>query len=275
MQRTLYINENNGLVVKRDGHSLWIEENHMAGRRVPARLINSIVIRGNVKLDAGVITLFAEHGVPVSFLSRDGAVCATVITARPEHSSVKEKMLRLKRDDERRERVREWLCSSRRSLMVAHVRDMLPERLFRIVEDKGLRDADYKECIERNISGADRARASAVAAAIDAFLHGLALKTTLDAGLDPHAGFAHLHGDFGFVRDLCYALAAEKDRQVAGFLKSKSGASCFETAGRNCRLSDQGMKEAVLCFENRKSMVRVELERLIDEFYALLREPLL
>ena len=60
MERTLYLNEKKGLVVMRDGPSLWIREKDKAGTRIPARLIDMVFIVGNIKMDAGTLMLLQK-----------------------------------------------------------------------------------------------------------------------------------------------------------------------------------------------------------------------
>jgi len=79
MGRTLYLNENRGLRVRRDGPSIWIHWVERSGQRVPVRLISRVVIIGNVKLEAGAITLFTKNDIPVIFMSCSGEEEAVAI----------------------------------------------------------------------------------------------------------------------------------------------------------------------------------------------------
>jgi CRISPR/Cas system-associated endonuclease Cas1 len=72
MGRTLYLNEGSSkLTVTRDGPSVLIKSDEIADRRIPVRLIGRVIIIGSVRLDADIITLFAEHNVPVIFMTRN------------------------------------------------------------------------------------------------------------------------------------------------------------------------------------------------------------
>ncbi len=64
MGRTLYLNENKGLTVLRDGPSVWIKEDGKAGRRIPARLVGRVVVIGNLRLEAGVDNPFYAERYP-------------------------------------------------------------------------------------------------------------------------------------------------------------------------------------------------------------------
>ncbi|MFN3531862.1 MAG: CRISPR-associated endonuclease Cas1, partial [Candidatus Brocadia sp.] len=68
MDRTLYLNENTTLNVIRDGPSIVVKEGKKSGRRVPARMIQRVIITGNIKLETSLITLFTQNNVPVTFL---------------------------------------------------------------------------------------------------------------------------------------------------------------------------------------------------------------
>lgn len=77
--RTLYLNENDNLNIQLDGLSLWIKEDGK-GQRIPFRLVNEVIVSGNVKLETKAISLFAHQGAPVVFLDKSGTF-HTIATA--------------------------------------------------------------------------------------------------------------------------------------------------------------------------------------------------
>lgn len=88
MERTLYLNENTTLNVIRDGPSLVVKEEGMSGRRVPARMVQRVIVTGNIKLETSLITLFTQNNVPVTFLDKKGNQIAVTLPYKqylPEH----------------------------------------------------------------------------------------------------------------------------------------------------------------------------------------------
>ena len=284
MERTLYLNENDGITVKIDGPSLWIKERHRAGRRVPVRLIGQVIIAGNIKMESGIVTLLSEHGVPVIFLSRGKGITAAAHAVNSTYSATRNKVLRLARSEKGQLRVKEWLCSTRHNFKLSLLKKLFPAEAWKINE-KGMKDRDIDRLLDSALSHlpvparqtgvAEREKIAIITATLEGLFHECVLKQIMDFELDPHTGFIHLHQDFAFVKDLCYALEAERDYQLIQFFRGSLYERYFYKEKRCWTINSEGMKNIAVRFENRKKEVLKHIALLLDEFFEILREPLL
>ena len=155
MGRTLYLSENNNdLWILRDGPSVIIKSKERVSRRVPVRLLSRVVIIGNVRLDAGAITLFTENDVPVVFMNRaaeDVAVAIPYNHRLPTH--YKEQRIFLE-SEENIERFENWANTKRMVIQV----NML-KRLQRPIADKftyGIGEGNYQKLLSQMKPHKDR-----------------------------------------------------------------------------------------------------------------------
>lgn len=257
MERTLYLNEHPGLRVSRDGPSLWIEQRGSAGRRVPVRLIRRVLIAGNVALDTGSLTAFAERGVPITFLSRDGEPLATVIGCVTGLFARRAEQAAALEDPGTRERLSAWLRAWERGRRLALASRLDPVTAARWRRE-GLRPPDYDTWVARQarLRGASLRRRGFFQAA----LHTLALERISGAGWDPHLGVQHRAQRLGLVRDCAAALQADADL------------AWLESGGVEGDLSDGAVSPALAAhFETRRPRLAALLRRLLDQYEAIVR----
>lgn len=274
MERTIYLNESENLIVKADGPSLWIKESGKAGRRVPVRLIGKAVIKGNVALESGVITLLVENGVPVCFISSGGGVSA-VLAMKTEYPALREIVQRFSRSEEGKKQVEQWMCSSRKNLQRSVLKKLLPGEAS-LINSKGMKESHFKTCIARMCSHIDsKAMIAGVDSAIEGIFSVMVTKKIIDIEIDPHPGFIHRYDNFGLVKDFLYIIEAEKDRQLVSFFKGNSYADFFGKRDGQPFLNSAGMKNIALRFENSKKNTINIVEMFFDGFFSLIREPLL
>jgi len=273
-RRTLYLAAKKGLLVRRDGPSLWIEEKNRAGRRVPVRLIGQAVIKGNVRIETGVITLLVSSGVPLTFIDHRGARVVTALLADAGPAVFTARVERLRGSPVARDMVRELFISTRKALAARLLREFLPA-MAATMERKGLRESDYRECLETILSDEDERRAAAaVRPVLDGLFHEHVLRTLMDAGLDPHQGFFSGGGDFGLVRDVLRALEPEKERHALRFALSRQRPRHLALQGRKPVLTSYGYRDVVLRFENARARTARLLDRLLDGLFDIMRRPL-
>ncbi len=258
MERTLYLKETPGLRVSRDGPSLWVTRPHTAGQRVPVRLIRRVLIAGNVTLDAEALTVFAQRGVPITLLDRDGLPVAHVWSAAPAPVARRGAQAAALENPEVRERlaamVRAWE-RGRRLVLASRLDPAVASRWRR----EGLRSEDYDAWIVRQARtrGVSLRRRGFFRAALQT----LALETIVEAGWDPHLGFLHRTQPLGFVRDCAAALEPDAD-----LIWLDSG----------LRISDEdGPLSRALAelFESRRPRLAMLLRRLLDQFAVIIWEP--
>ncbi len=270
--RTMYVNDNNRLFIKVDGPSLWIKEKEKAGRRVPLRFIDQVIIAGNVVIETGVITLLAEHGVPVLFLNKKNGIKATVLESDTTYTILKEKMERLRLSIEGQKRVRQWLNARRRNLQRRLLIELNKGFRWRI-KKKGLKEEDYTHYITTLLLKEIKdGSIKPVQNILDGLIHETVLKKVLEAELDPHISFLHACQNFAFIKDLSYALEAEKDRQTIQFFKSPCAEQFICRKDGVWDINSRGMKNIVVRFENHRERFLKDIDLLLIDFFELLRE---
>ncbi len=272
MGRTIYLNENRNIFVKTDGPSLWIKEKDRAGRRVPVRLINQMIITGNVRIESGVIAMLVERGVPITFLNKKSGMRASVIEDDPTYTVLKEKVERLRMSSGGQTRVKNWL-QARRKTFQRRLLVNINKSFGIFIEKRGFKEEYYQQCLKGLLGDMPTIKhIKAVQNVIDALFHELVLKKILDMELDPHISFLHKIQNFAFVKDLRYAVEAERDRQVLQFFKKREFFVFFEKRKGLYTINSAGMKNIIIRFENQKERVLKVIDLLLMDFFSILRE---
>lgn len=270
MERTLYLNENKGMKVLRDGPSVWVKEEGKAGSRVPARLIGRVVIIGNVKIESGVITLFTDRDIPVTFINYSGDSVAVALPYNdklPRH--YEEQKIFLKKE-ENTLRFRNWIESRRRDIQL-NVIKRLSKRIHYKFTKFGFREKDYHGVINQ-FRKCSLEQWQVVTGIISNLFREMIIGSLLRADLDPHMGVFHRRHNFSLALDICYILEAEIDIQSLQFIKRSSENIYFIKENKNCCVSKEGMKDIIHRFENRKNQLINITEQLIDDIFEMMRE---
>ena len=272
MEKTLYLNENREMRVVRDGPSLWITIGNRAGCRVPARLVSRVVITGNVRLDAGCITLFTENGIPVIFINRRGELLATALGIINPDLRLKERQTCLFANTVYRPRVLNWIKASRKNLQLSLIRYLGYKK--GIFSKKGFRERDFKEVISRYLPEDDRC-VFIVKGMVSGLLYELLTSIVIRADLDPHLGIIHRRYNMGLVRDLAYIMEAEVLRQTIQFFRLKKWDFYFTRNSNNNAekdLNPAGVRSVVMRFESHRDRLTNIADGLIDDIFNLMRE---
>lgn len=271
MDRTLYLTESGGTEVARDGPSVWIRQEGKAGRRVPARLVGRVVVIGNVRLNAGAVTLFTENGIPVIFMNMRGE--ETAVTLPYNHQIVRhyEEQRVLLETEENTERFRTWLASRQREARLRAVSRLAPG-LAPSLTAEGMREEDYRKFLSSSIKGAQE-KWAVVKGVVGNLCRELIIADLLKADLDPHVGVVHRRHNFALALDLYEAMSPEADVQALQFLISaRRNNGLMAREHRGWAVSSEGMKEIVHRFENRRKPLREKVGLLIDDVFELMRE---
>ena len=270
MDRTLYLNENREMTIVRDGPSLWIMMGNKAGRRVPARLISRVIITGNVKLDSGVITLFTENGVPVTFLNRRGDILGTALGVVNPDWRLKERQTILFVSSVYRSRVLNWITAKRRNSQIQLLKDLACKEI-ELFLSKGLREKDFKKAISGYLPDDEHA-VRIIAGTIKGMTYELVTNCLLTSDLDPHLGVLYRRYNMGLVRDLCYIIEAETVRQTVQFFRLKRWDVYLEGQNGEWALKPAGIKSIAMRFESHQKRVQEIIGCLIDDIFQLMRE---
>jgi CRISPR/Cas system-associated endonuclease Cas1 len=275
MGRTLYLNENKGLTVLRDGPSVWIKEDGKAGRRIPARLVGRVVVIGNLRLEAGVITLFTQNDIPVTFINRRGDELAVAMPYNhhlPRHYEEQKIFLDV---DENIERFKCWLYARRKETQINVIR-RFSKGFAGLFTAKGFREKDYCRFIERFKPSKDE-QWKVVSGVIsnlfrEMIIVEMIIVCLLKADLDPHLGVLYRRHNFRLALDISYVLEAEIDMQCIQFLKTAEEMSHIVRDQSGRFVSKEGMRDIIHRFENRRKYLFETVEKLIDDIFELMRE---
>jgi len=273
MDRTLYLNENKGLRVFRDGPSIWIKEEGKAGRRIPARLIGRVIIIGNLRFEAGVITLFTDNDIPVTFINHRGDAVAVAMPYNhhlPRHYEEQRVFLET---EENTDRFKRWVYAKRRETQIRVV-NLFSKGVARSFADKGFREKNYQKFIEEfKPTGAAKDEYWRIASGtVSNLFREMLIGCIVKADLDHHLGVIYRRHNFGFALDLCRILEAEIDLQCIQFLKGAKEREFLVKGSAGWAVSKEGMKDIIHRFENRRKQLQEIVERLIDDIFELMRE---
>jgi CRISPR/Cas system-associated endonuclease Cas1 len=270
MDRTLYLNENKGLTVFRDGPSVWIKEDGKAGRRIPARLIGRVVIIGNLRLEAGVITLFTNNDIPVTFINHRGDAVAVAIPYNhhlPRHYEEQKIFLEAEGNIER---YKSWLYARSKETQINVIR-RISKGVAELFVTKGFREKDYQRFIERFKPSKDE-QWKVVSGVTSNLFREMTIGCIVKADLDPHLGILYRRHNFSLALDICHILEAETDMQCIQFLKTAREKVYMVKDRIGWSVSNEGMRDVIHRFENRRKQLSETVEKLIDDIFELMRE---
>ncbi len=270
MDRTLYFNEAKGMEVLRDGPSVWVKQEGKAGSRIPARFIGRVVIIGNVRLDAGVITLFADNNIPLIFMNKKGEEAAVTIPFNHRLSQHHEEQKIFLEKEKNIRAFKTWLFSKRRQQQINTLKKLL-KAIADKMRQEGFREADYRNVINRYISGKEE-QFKAVRPIIKNLIKEMVVESLINADLDPHAGIINRRHNFGFALDISFAIEPEVDLQCIQFLHALSDNTFMIKKVNTLTISNEGMRDIIQRFENKKRLMGETIETLIDDIFRLMRE---
>lgn len=270
MDKTLYLSETKGLQVLRDGPSLWITQEGKAGRRIPCRLIGRVVIIGNVRIDSGAVTLFTDSNIPVTFMNMRGEEAAVTVPYTHRHARHYERQKILLKTEENAKRFKNWIASKRREVQIETMKNLSNAITLNFTE-RGYKDSAYQAAIEEFIS-IRRDKWTLISAIIANLFRELVIGSIIKADLDPHPGVVNRRHNFGLALDFCHVLQSEADLQGIQFLRSGPINEYIIKEKGQWEVSREGMKDIIHRFENRKKALHERVERLIDDYFALIRE---
>lgn len=270
MDRTLYLNENRELTVFRDGPSIWVKENGKAGRRIPSRLVSRVVIIGNLRLEAGVVTLFTNNDIPVTFINHRGDAVAVAIPYNhhlPRHYEEQKVFLEAEGNIDR---YKSWLYARRKKTQI-NVIKRISKGVAELFAKEGFREKDYQRFIERFKPFRDE-QWKVIYGIVNNLFREMIIGSILRADLDPHLGVLHRRHNFSLALDICQILEPEIEIQCIQFLRTDRGKGYMLKDRIGWSVSKEGIKEIIHRFENRRKQIHTTVERLIDDIFELMRE---
>lgn len=270
MGKTLYLNENQGLNVMRDGPSVLIQRQDKAKQRVPARLISRMVVIGNVRIDAGTITLFTENDIPVVFVSRNAEKVAVALPYDHRRSiHCNEQAVFLKSEDCRKE-FRIWAGMWRMEIQLELIRHFY-RRYIRHEITSVMDEKEYQEVIAY-LKPADDEKWEVVSGLVGSLFLSLMIEHLLKAGLNPHIGILHEMYHLGLAHDLCHVMGAEIDLQCLKFFKSTIYNPPKGVTYKRHLLTEQCIRSIVHRFEHSRQDLDEMTGNVISDLLELMRK---
>ena len=266
MGKTLYLKENRGIHVMQDGPSVCIKTDGRPNRRIPARLLEQVVIYGNVSVETSVFLMLAACNIPVTLLNR-GNETAVLMPYSSHTVEDHEEQRVLTQTDINVERVISWVRSKRRRVQMNVIKRLSSDAYLRF-RLSGFRESDYDAFIRARVR-VDRNRWTAVIDVIAGLFRELIIARLLKAGLDPHIGVLQRRENFGLALDICHVLFPEVEIQGLQFF---SGKGWDKKIDGKTRLNDRGIHDLAKRFENRRDAITGMTEKLIDDIFELMRE---
>jgi len=269
MERTLYLNENDDIQIRRDGPSIWIKQKGKAGRRIPQNLVDRVVIIGNVKLDTGVITLFTAKGVPVTFLNMAGEELAVTMPYShyfPDHHEAQRLILS---SEKSMKRYMTWFYAAKRRIQIESAMRLVKNK--NLIQEKGLRERDYRNIIKGLVNTKSEGW-RITRRTVATILREMIIKSLIDAGLDPHIGIVHSRQNFGLALDISDIMGPEVDMQTLQFIKSSRSKEFWDKKEDGISLKKEGMKDIIHRFENRRKYNHYKIETIVDGLFDVMKE---
>lgn len=114
----------------------------------------------------------------------------------------------------------------------------------------------------------------AVNGVVTAIFRTVIIERLITTGLDPHLGVIHRRHNHGLALDICYIMGGESDIQTLQFFRSRGLKELIRNDDANWTVSDDGIKNIVHRFENRRRDLREKIDKTIDDLFDLIREML-
>ncbi|MCX7974082.1 MAG: CRISPR-associated endonuclease Cas1 [Candidatus Aminicenantes bacterium] len=269
MGRTLYLSETERFKALADGPSIWIDWANKASQRIPLRLISRCIIIGNISIDTELISLLANHNIPIIFTNSSGYELAITLPYNhrlPKHWKEQKVFLESKKN---RERYLCWVKLKRMTLQLKVLKKLMPRKSGQLSFDIG--EGDYQIYL-KPFKPKNEELWRVVKNFINNLMRGIIIEKINQVGLNLNQGIMHRYHNFGLVLDIGYILEPVIDEQSLQFFKQKSFLPLLEKKGNNWSLTKEGLKSIIHRFENKKEEVESSLDNILDEFFDLMRE---
>jgi len=269
MGRTLYLAESyEPITVVCDGPSLWVQKKGSAGRRVPLRLIDRVVVVGSVKIDSDILTLLAGWDIPVFFINTKTKETAICLSNKPSNLKYSKRLFIFKASEQNYHRYLDFLRSWRRLIQLSFL-----ERINRNVPaieemlNSGFTERHYKSLLRSLV--ADKAEDFYMTRAVlKGMLFEMIVVKMKRAGIDPEMGILHEGKRFGIVHDICYIFEPVMSFLALKFIHSKK----YPAFVRQGKLTPEGTRDLINRFENKAREFSVMINKVLSALSNLIVE---
>lgn len=231
-------------------------------RRVPVRLVDKIIIIGNIRVSTDAIHLCAENQIPILFAAKDHTEKAILLPYNhklPQH--YKEQRIILQSSETLR-RYKKWIYTR---TTVARL-DVLKALFSGFNFPSEIGDGNYQFIINKFKS--NKPYWDTVQDIVTNFIRAVLAGKIIKAGLDIHLGIIHRRVNFGLLLDLCIIFEPEADFQTVRFYKEDNLEKMFYDG----KLSETGIKNIIDRFESRRQYISNTAETVIDELFEIIKD---
>lgn len=273
MGRTVYLLENEQLLATIEGPSILIQRPFKAPQRIPIRLINRVYVVGKINLSSDFILKLAVNRIPLILAENSGSDRAVMMPFNHKLPKFFKEQRVILENKKNIDKYIKWVDVYRTYIQLQVVKRFYSNLKYK--NDIG--EGDYKILISKLLPQNNRYLVL-VKKTVNYLMRGLLIENINKAGLDPHIGAYFRRVNFGFVLDMSYLLEAKEDEQVILFFKQKNYHRFFiynpNKFGNKekIELSKEGYRNIIHRFENLKTMLDNCINKIIDDFFCLIRE---
>ncbi|MDD5007496.1 MAG: CRISPR-associated endonuclease Cas1 [Syntrophorhabdaceae bacterium] len=269
MDKTLYLSEKKQVDITRDGPSIWVREDGKAGRRIPARIVDKVIVFGNVKIATEIITLFADHNVPMVFINKKRGETAVSMPHNNHLDNHYDEQKVILKTEENIGVYSAWMNNQRKEIQL-DVMKRLSINVASCFRDSGFSEQDYQGFVMRT-AWIHEKKWKAVDNIINGLSLGMVLRKLIEAKLDPHLGVLHRRQNYGLAMDIRYIIDAEFDMQTIQFFKDNPDGKYFIRNVDGWLVTREGMLDVAKRYENRKQAIQELTGQIIDSLFVLIR----
>lgn len=267
MTRTVYIYENNDLRIGLDGPAVLIERSNKAAQRIPFYIISKIYLVGSVNVTTELLIALADENIPVIVIKQNGEKKAILLPFNDKLPKFHRLQRIILEDYEKLNKYLDWVETYRHYFQLVVLRRVYSH--FAKVNSIG--EGDYKIYIKRLMPD-DRDVWNIVSRPIGSFLLGLIYEHLIKAKLDVHIGGYFRRLNFGCLLDFFYILEPLQDEEAIMFFKQKDYFQYFDNDKEKLKLNNLGHRNITNRFENKRQQIETYIDKVIDDYFALLRE---
>lgn len=267
MPRALYIVGKEKVKVMADGPSLWVEKCGRAGQRIPLKYISRVYLFGHVEVSGEALIQLAENNIVLIVLKLSGEGKAVLLPFNhrlPKYHKLQRVILE---NQFNLKRYIEWLDTYRSYFQLMTIRKFISG--FENVPEIG--EGDYQIYV-KSILAVKEELISPVRKMNRSLLGGLIAEEIIKANLDIHYGGYFRRVNFGFLLDFAYILDSLPDELTILFFKQKDWKDYFVFEQNKIQLNDDGTRNIINRFENKKEQIKDKINNVIDDYFALIRE---
>jgi hypothetical protein len=248
--KPLYLDAEQPLRVELDGPSLVVATEAQAPRRFPFSRLSRVVVCGPVELPTPALIECLRRGIPVTFLTNDGALAGSALPAQTRTSGLDERLEEFLERPDWHSRYQDWrMAAERRQILNALA------RLRRRSHD--LRPATVAALLDTTLDelAGPRARREAFCW-LEAAANAMFAELIAALGVSPHL-VADRRPGFHLLGDLTALLLWRLKAELAAALSEKTLAPACGRLWRRALAS---------WFEQRRAAEHVRASRLLDGF---------